>query len=178
MARVWGLCTLGGPGRPVPGPPRSGHIINISSIVGLLPFPGWGLYAAGKFALEGLTESLAGEVAEHGIKVNLIEPGYMRTDFLRPVSLGLSEANGDAYPAIREMVQQHLAMPGTQLGDPAKAAEAIIAVAMTGDAPLHQLLGSDSLELADGRVQSLQADISAARALAVTTDITEVAAAG
>lgn len=157
---------------------RSGHIINVSSIVGLLPFPGWGLYAAGKFALEGLTESLAGEVAEHGIKVNLIEPGYMRTDFLRPVSLGLSETTTDAYPAIHEMVQQHLAMPGTQLGDPAKAAEAIITVATTGDAPLHQLLGSDSLELAEGRVQSLSADIAASRALAATTDIPEHVAAG
>jgi NAD(P)-dependent dehydrogenase (short-subunit alcohol dehydrogenase family) len=155
---------------------RSGHVINVSSIVGLLPFPGWGLYAAGKFALEGLTESLAGEVADFGIAVNLIEPGYMRTDFLRPVSLGLSETTNDAYPAIREMVAQHLEMPGTQLGDPAKAAAAIIAVATSGDAPLHQLLGSDSLGLAEARVKALAADIEASRELAVTTDIAGAAA--
>lgn len=162
---------------PVLREARSGHIINISSIVGLLPFPGWGLYAAGKFALEGLTESLAGEVAEHGIAVNLIEPGYMRTDFLRPVSLTLSSTTTDAYPGIRDMVQQHLAMPGTQLGDPVKAATAIIAVATSGDAPLHQLLGSDSLGLAEARVGALRADIEASRPLAVSTDIPEVAAA-
>ncbi|MUL39778.1 SDR family NAD(P)-dependent oxidoreductase [Streptomonospora sp. PA3] len=155
---------------------RSGHIINISSIVGLLPFPGWGLYAAGKFALEGLTESLAGEVADFGIKVNLIEPGYMRTDFLRPVSLGLSSTTNNAYPAVHEMVQQHLEMPGTQLGDPAKAATAIITVATSGNAPLHQLLGSDSLGLAETRVQALTADIEASRELGVTTDIPEAAA--
>ncbi|PJJ72435.1 short-subunit dehydrogenase [Diaminobutyricimonas aerilata] len=150
---------------------RSGHIINVSSIVGLLPFPGWGLYGAGKAALESLTESLAGEVAEHGIAVNLIEPGYMRTDFLRPQSLGLPQETNDAYPAIREMVEQHLRMPGTQLGDPSKAATAIITVATSGDAPLHQLLGSDSVGLAEVRVQALTADIEAARGLAVTTDI-------
>jgi NAD(P)-dependent dehydrogenase (short-subunit alcohol dehydrogenase family) len=150
---------------------HSGHVINVSSIVGLVPFPGWGLYAAGKFALEALSESLAAEVAEHGITVNTVEPGYMRTDFLRPVSLGLPTSTNDAYPAIREMVEQHLDMPGTQLGDPAKAATAIIGVATTGDAPLHQLLGSDSVSLAAGRLQALSDDFEAARALAVTTDI-------
>ncbi|WP_345752520.1 SDR family NAD(P)-dependent oxidoreductase [Microbacterium rhizophilus] len=148
-----------------------GHVINVSSILGLLSFPGWGLYGAGKFALEALTESLAAEVAGHGIAVNLVEPGYMRTDFLRPASLGLPQATSDAYPAIREMVEQHLAMPGTQLGDPARAAAAIIAVATTGAAPLHQLLGSDSLGLAGGRLRALAADVEASRDLAVTTDI-------
>lgn len=150
---------------------RSGHIINISSIVGLIPFAGWGLYAAGKYALEGLTGSLAAEVAEFDIKVNLIEPGYMRTDFLKPVSLGLPSAVTSGYGAIREMTATHQAMPGTQLGDPGKAAAAIITVAVSGSAPLHQVLGSDSLSLAVATVDALTADIEAGRALAVTTDI-------
>lgn len=150
---------------------RSGTIINVSSILGLTSFPGWGLYCAGKFALEGMTESLAAEVAEFGIQVHLIEPGYMRTDFLTSNSLGLPDQTVDAYPAIREMTRAHQAMPGTQLGDPAKAASAIIAVARAQDAPLHQLLGSDSLQFAAMRVEALQAEIDAARDLAVTTDI-------
>lgn len=157
---------------------RSGHVINVSSIVGLVPFPGWGLYGAGKFALEAISESLAAEVADHGIRVNIVEPGYMRTDFLRPVSLGLPSSTSDAYPAVREMVEQHLDMPGTQLGDPAKAAAAIISVATTGDAPLHQLLGSDSVSLADARLQALADEFAAGRQLAVTTDVaTDVATA-
>jgi NAD(P)-dependent dehydrogenase (short-subunit alcohol dehydrogenase family) len=156
---------------------RSGHVINVSSIVGLVPFPGWGLYAAGKFALEALSESLAAEVADHGITVNTVEPGYMRTDFLRPVSLGLPTSTNNAYPAIREMVEQHLNMPGTQLGDPAKAATAIITVATSGQASLHQLLGSDSVSLAAARLQTLSDDFKAARELAVTTDIPADAAA-
>jgi NAD(P)-dependent dehydrogenase (short-subunit alcohol dehydrogenase family) len=156
---------------------RSGHVINVSSILGLLSFPGWGLYGAGKFALEALTESLAAEVADYGIRVNLVEPGYMRTDFLRPSSLGLPSDTNDAYPAIREMTEAHLQMPGTQLGDPSRAAAAIITVATTGEAPLHQLLGSDSLGLAEGRIQALTADIEASRELAVTTDVVEDSAA-
>jgi hypothetical protein len=95
----------------------------------------------------------------------------MRTDFLRPVSLGLPSSTSDAYPAVREMVEQHLDMPGTQLGDPAKTAAAIITVATTGDAPLHQLLGSDSVSLADARLQALADEFAAGRALATTTDI-------
>lgn len=150
---------------------RGGHIINVSSVLGLLSFPGWGLYSAGKFALEALTESLAAEVADYGITVNLVEPGYMRTDFLRPVSIGLPASPSDAYPAIRTMVDQHLhQVPGTQPGDPAKAAAAIITVATSGDAPLHQLLGSDSLSLAEDRLKVLTTDFSAARKLAETTD--------
>ena len=148
-----------------------GHVINVSSILGLTAFPGWGLYSAGKYALEGLTESLAAEVAGFGVKVTLVEPGYMRTDFLRPVSLGLPTATASGYESVREMTDAHLGMPGTQLGDPARAAAAIIAVAGSGTAPLHQVLGSDSLALAAARVESLARDVEAGRALAVTTDI-------
>lgn len=155
---------------------RSGTIINVSSILGLTSFPGWGLYCAAKFALEGMSESLAAEVAEFDIKVHLVEPGYMRTDFLTSNSLGLPAQALGAYPSIREMTQAHQEMPGTQLGDPAKAAAAIIAVATTERAPLHQFLGSDSLQFAASRVQTLQAEIDAARELAITTDIFAAAA--
>ena len=150
---------------------HSGTIINISSILGLTSFPGWGLYCAGKYALEGLTESLAAEVTDQGIAVHLVEPGYMRTDFLKPHSLGVPGATNDAYPAIRDMTDAHLAMPGTQLGDPGKAADAIITVVTSGTAPLHQILGTDSLGFVAGRLKALGADVTASHALAVTTDI-------
>ncbi|MFG1926491.1 SDR family NAD(P)-dependent oxidoreductase [Cryptosporangium sp. NPDC048952] len=149
----------------------SGHIVNISSILGLTAFPGWGLYSAAKFALEGLTESLAAEVSEFGIDVTLVEPGYTRTDFLRGSSIGLPVTTKDGYDAIRDMTEAHLAMPGTQLGDPVKAAAAIIDVAVSGKAPLHQLLGSDSYGLARARIESLTNDVEAGHALALTTDI-------
>jgi NAD(P)-dependent dehydrogenase (short-subunit alcohol dehydrogenase family) len=149
---------------------RRGHVVNVSSILGLTTFPGWGLYCAGKFALEGLTSSLAAEVADFGITVNLVEPGYVRTDFLSPHSLALAATTGDAYPSIREMTAAHQAMAGTQLGDPARVAAAIIDVVARGDAPLHQLLGSDSVQLATAQVEALTAQIQASRSVAATTD--------
>jgi NAD(P)-dependent dehydrogenase (short-subunit alcohol dehydrogenase family) len=150
---------------------RSGHVVNVSSILGLTTFPGWGLYCAGKYALEGLTGSLAAEVADHGIRVNLVEPGYMQTDFLRPTSLRLPAQTRGGYAAVREMTDAHQAMPGTQLGDPVRAAAAIIAVVDSGDAPLHQLLGSDSYGLAQAAVQTMTAEFEAGRELALTTDV-------
>ena len=150
---------------------RSGHVINVSSVLGLATFPGWGLYCAGKYALEGLTGALAQEVADFGIGVNLVEPGYMQTDFLTSNSLGLPSREATGYTAVRDMTVAHQAMPGTQLGDPVKAAAAIIAVAVKGDAPLHQLLGSDSLEIASSALGMLAAEIEQGRARAITTDI-------
>ena len=149
---------------------RSGHVINISSILGLVSFPGWGLYGAAKYALEGLTESLAAEVAGYGIKVTIVEPGYFDTDFLTSDSLALPDRVSDAYPEIRAIVAAHQAMPGTQLGDPVKAAAAILAIAEQGDGPLRQQLGSDSSGFAAAKADALAADIAAGRELAASTD--------
>lgn len=148
----------------------SGHIINISSILGLTSVPGWGLYCAGKFALNGLSEALAAEMAGFGVKVSIVEPGYFRTNFLDRESLVLPAVTTDAYPAIREMTQNHLGLQGSQLGDAAKGAEAIIKVAVAGEGPLNQLLGSDSYQYAQARIAALTADVEAGRALALTTD--------
>ncbi|WP_305785641.1 SDR family NAD(P)-dependent oxidoreductase [Symbioplanes lichenis] len=164
---VWNILRAVLPGMRERG---AGHIINVSSILGLTAFPGWGLYCAGKYALEGLTESLAAEVSGFGIRVNLVEPGYTRTDFLRTSSLGLPSGTLDGYEAIREMTDAHLAMPGTQLGDPVKVAAAIIGVAGR-EAPLHQVLGSDSYGLARGRIDALTADVEAGREVALSTDV-------
>ena len=154
----------------------SGHVINVSSILGLTAFPGWGLYCAAKFALEGLSESLSAEVADLGIDVTIVEPGYMRTDFLEPTSLMLPTENAAGYESIRDMTTAHQAMPGTQLGDPVKAASAIIALAVQGRGPLRQLLGSDSLALAGAKIESMQADFEAGKDLSTTTDHAEAVA--
>jgi NAD(P)-dependent dehydrogenase (short-subunit alcohol dehydrogenase family) len=151
---------------------RSGHIINISSILGLTTLPGWALYSAGKFALNAMSEALAAELEDFGVKVSIVEPGYFRTDFLSTDSLALPAGTVDAYPAIRQMTQTHLELQGSQLGDPDKGAQAIIKIAATGDGPLNQLLGSDSYAYAQARVAALTADIEAGRELAHTTDHT------
>jgi NAD(P)-dependent dehydrogenase (short-subunit alcohol dehydrogenase family) len=149
---------------------RSGHIITVSSVLGLVSFPGWGLYCAAKYAVEGLTESLAAEVADHGVAVTIVEPGYFDTDFLTSSSLVLPATTTDAYPAIRQMVSAHQAMPGTQLGDPSRAAAAFLAIAERGEGPLRQQLGSDSSSFAAAKVEALRTDITAGRDLAHSTD--------
>lgn len=148
----------------------SGHIINVSSIVGLLAFPGWGLYSAAKFAIEGLSESLAAEVAGFGIGVTVVEPGYFDTAFLTEDSLVLTDDASGAYPEIVEMIAAHKEMPGTQPGDPARAAAAFVTIAQRASGPLHQQLGSDSSGLAESKADSLKADILAGRELALSTD--------
>lgn len=149
-----------------------GHIINVSSVLGLISVPGWALYCAGKYALEGLSESLAGEVAEHGITVTIVEPGYFRTDFLG-ASLGLPEQTTDAYPAIREMVAAHLDMPGSQLGDPVRGAEQMIANVVAGGTELRLVLGSDSHAYATAKVQALTATLDASKDSAPLTDFAQ-----
>lgn len=152
---------------------RSGHIINISSILGILSFPGWGLYCAAKYALEGLSESLAAETVDHGIEVSILEPGYFNTDFLTDDSLALASDISDAYPAIREMITEHKAMSGSQPGDPIKAAEAIVDIAQTHGGSLRYQLGSDSSDMAEGKVNTLKEEILLGREFAQRTDYTE-----
>jgi len=149
---------------------RGGHVVNVSSILGLTAVPGWALYSAGKFALEGLSEALAAEVADFGIKVTIVEPGYFRTDFLSADSLALPADTSAHYPAIREMVADHLKLQGSQLGDPVKGAEAIIGQVESGDGPLRQLLGSDAHAYATAKVGALQANLDATASSAPATD--------
>ncbi|MEU6011434.1 SDR family oxidoreductase [Streptomyces sp. NPDC047453] len=147
-----------------------GHIVNVSSVLGLVSVPGWALYCAGKYALEGLSESLAAEVADHGITVTIVEPGYFRTNFLSSGSLQLPARTTDAYPGIREMVAAHLELPGSQLGDPVKGAEQMIANVVAGGTELRQVLGSDSLAYATAKVKSLSATLDASKDTAPLTD--------
>ena len=87
---------------------RGGHIINLSSIGGVVGgFPGWGVYCATKFAVEGLSEALAAEAAPFGVRVTIVEPGYFRTDFLSSGSLRVAERPMDEYALVRESETQH-----------------------------------------------------------------------
>lgn len=149
---------------------KNGHIVNVSSVLGLTAVPGWALYCAGKFALEGLSEALAAEVADFGIKVTIVEPGYFRTDFLTTDSLVLPANTTDAYPAIREMTANHLDLQGNQLGDPVRGAKAIINQVVSGDGPLRQLLGSDAHSYATAKVDALRANLDTTARTAPATD--------
>lgn len=125
---------------------RSGHIINISSGAGLCGAEGWGPYCSTKFAVEGITESLAPELAPLGIHVTAIEPGYFRTNFLDATALVRSDTVIEDYSEtvgkMRTLATQY---NKNQPGDPAKIAQAIIRVVNADNPPVHLPLGNDSL---------------------------------
>ncbi|MEP6612010.1 MAG: oxidoreductase [Mucilaginibacter sp.] len=123
---------------------RSGHIINISSIAGITAGTGWALYAATKFAVVGLSEVLAEDVKEFGIKVTVVTPGAFRTNFLAADSLVMTKSPIEAYSDVRNSHARYLQMDGQQIGDPEKAAAAMIKIADDDNPPLHLLLGEDA----------------------------------
>lgn len=143
---------------------RSGRIINITSVSGLAAWAGTGVYCASKWALEGLTQTLAAEVAELGIKVVNVAPGGLRTDFASGsktiVKTKIADYDGLARDAERIMADH----AGHEPGDPAKAALAILSIADVDDPPLHLLLGEDALKYAGYAAAALQADIDAWKA--------------
>ncbi|MEZ0609032.1 oxidoreductase [Fibrella sp. WM1] len=158
---------------------QSGHILNISSIAGISgSFPGWGIYCATKFAVEGLSESLAAEVAPFGIKVTIVEPGYFRTEFLAAGSLRVAESKLMAYTQVRESEEAHQSqIRGNQPGDPVKAVAAMIQVAGDVNPPLHLLLGRDAYAMTEAKIESLQADMTAWKTLTQSTDFADLATA-
>lgn len=150
---------------------QSGHIFNISSIGGFYgAFPGFGIYCATKFAVAGLSESLAAEAKAFGIKVTVVLPGYFRTDFLSSGSLGVPQHPLDAYADVRESQKAHQeAINGNQSGDPEKAVAMIITTAAAEHPPLNLFLGADAYAMADQKIIAIQSDLDQWEALATAT---------
>ena len=127
---------------------KRGHIVNLSSIGGLIASASAGYYSASKFAIEGLSQALRVEVAPFGIHVTVVEPGPFRTDF-QGRSMTSTKAPLDAYAATAGARRaQFKASSGKQAGDPVRAADAIIKVVRSPQPPLHLLLGKNALERA------------------------------
>ncbi len=149
----------------------SGHIFNISSVFGLIAGAGWGIYCATKFAVEGLSEALAQEVQPFGIKVTIIEPGYFRTNFLNAGSVITPAQPIDDYTEIAEIKRKHAhEIPGSQPGDPGKAADVMIDLSRADAPPLRLLLGSDAVGFANYKIGILQAGIKDNEAVSISTD--------
>ena len=152
---------------------RSGHIINISSIGGLLAFPATGYYHATKWAVEGFSESLSREVAPLGIKVTIVEPGAFRTDWSGR-SVIESKTLIDDYDATAGLRRrQARTNSGKQPGNPALGAAAIIKAVAMEQPPLRLPLGSDAHRLLTARADELRASFEAVEALSISTDFTD-----
>ncbi|MGF6919806.1 oxidoreductase [Paraburkholderia sp. 40] len=152
-----------------------GHVVNVSSIGGLTTFPNVGYYHASKYAVEGLSETLAKEVAPFGIGVTVVEPGAFRTDF-RGRSMQQSRIRLPEFTAtLGKQRDALLASHGKQQNDPAKAALAIIDALKATQPPLHLLLGADALELARKQLAAMAQDFDAWETLTRSTTFDEPA---
>jgi short-subunit dehydrogenase len=148
---------------------QTGHIINLSSIAGLIGSSGWGIYNASKFAIEGISEALAQEVKDLGIKVTMVEPGAVRTNFLAG-SLTSSQIVIDDYAATAGQRRKTLAgNNGKQPNDPQKVVKAIYDVVQMPDPPLRLLLGPDAYSRAMEKIQNLTADFEGMKDLTLST---------
>ena len=149
---------------------RSGAIVNISSLGGQLSFAGFSAYSASKFALEGLSEALAQEVAPFGIKLLIVEPGNFRTNLL-----GSGTREMPALEAYRETVGGTRAfardMHGAQLGDPLKAAAAIELALSAANTPLRLQLGDDAVAAVRAHAETLLAELNQWQAVAADTQL-------
>jgi NAD(P)-dependent dehydrogenase (short-subunit alcohol dehydrogenase family) len=169
---VFGTLTMQRAVLPIMRRQRSGHIINISSVAGLLGSAGWGIYCSTKFAMEGFSEALAKELRPLGIWVTIVEPGYFRTDFLDASSLGTEENVIADYEATVGATRAHAVnVNHAQPGDPIKAAGAIVDIASADEPPVHLLLGADCVAAVEAKIEDLKVDIEAWRPLSTSTDL-------
>jgi len=149
---------------------KSGHIINISSIAGFAAGTGWSIYAATKFAVVGLSEVLAEDVKEFGVKVTVVMPGAFRTEFLTADSLIYAANPTGVYEAITASHERYAGMNGTQAGDPEKAADVFITLTEMENPPLRLFMGSDAKERATKKIEILTAEVKALAGLSGSTD--------
>lgn len=170
---VFGLVDMTKAVLPIMRQQKSGLIVNISSIGGLASFAATGYYHATKYAVEGLSESLATELKPLGIGVLIVEPGPFRTNWAGP-SIKQSTTRIDAYESTAgERRKQTSARSGNQAGDPVRAAQAIIDAALSDQPPLRLLLGRMALDLARRKLDTLRGDFDAWEATTLGADFPE-----
>ncbi len=149
---------------------RSGHIVQMSSLQGIEGMVGAGYYSATKFAVEGLSESLASEVEHLGIKVTIVEPGPHRTEFASAESAEVAAEIDDYAESVGEAREAFAGMDGTQPGDPDRAAAAIIEAVEADDPPLRLPLGQMALESIRAKLELQLSELERWSALGASTE--------
>jgi NAD(P)-dependent dehydrogenase (short-subunit alcohol dehydrogenase family) len=149
---------------------RRGHILNITSMGGFITMPGIAWYCGSKFALEGISEVLGKEVAAFGIHVTAVAPGSFRTDWAGR-SMARAPRSIEDYDALFDPIRSaREAKSGHQLGDPVKAAQAMLQIIDSDAPPSHLLLGSDALQLVRAKLASMASTLDAWEPLSRSTD--------
>jgi NAD(P)-dependent dehydrogenase (short-subunit alcohol dehydrogenase family) len=152
---------------------RRGHILNITSMGGHITMPGITYYCGSKFALEGISESLGKEVAPLGIAVTAVAPGSFRTDWAGRSMQRTPRSIAD-YDAIFDPIRQaREEKSGKQLGDPRKAARAMLVAIESETPPAHLLLGTDALGLVRGKLAAFEKEIAAWESVTISTNASD-----
>ncbi|MFP3549812.1 oxidoreductase [Paraburkholderia sp. SIMBA_049] len=149
---------------------RSGHILNITSMGGHITMPGITYYCGSKFALEGISEALGKEVRALGIFVTAVAPGSFRTDWAGRSMVRTPRSIPDYDPLFDPIRKAREEKSGKQLGDPVKAARAMLSVIDSDNPPAHLLLGSDALGLVREKLFAIGGEIDAWEAVSRSTD--------
>lgn len=148
---------------------RRGHIVNVTSMGGFITMPGIAFYCGSKFALEGISEALGKEVAGFGIHVTALAPGQFRTDWAGRSMDRTARSIAD-YDAVMDPIRAaRQAKSGRQPGDPAKAAQALLALVEAPNPPVRLFLGEDALGLVEQKIDGMKAEIGAWEALSRST---------
>lgn len=149
---------------------RAGHIVNVTSMGGIITLPGLGIYHGSKFALEGISEALGKEVKDLGIHVTAIEPGSFRTDWAGRSMVRVERAIADYDPVFEPWRQRRQGYNGKQPGNPAKAAQVLLQLVEAKNPPAHLLLGSDAVKLVGEKLATLQNELAEWRDVSLSTD--------
>ena len=172
-ANVFGLFALTRAVLPLMRAQGGGHVINMTSVAGLVGFPGSGYYAASKHAVEGWSDALAAEVAPLGLHVTCVEPGPFRTDWAGRSLKQTPSAIADYAETAGARLTATSEKSGTQAGDPARAAEAMIHVAEIEDPPRHLVLGAWGYDAVTAKLKARLAEIEAWRETSLGADFPE-----
>ena len=168
---VFGLFNVTRAALPAMRAARRGHVFNLSSVAGYRGVEAGSLYCSSKFAVEGFSEALAGELAPFGIHVTIIEPGPFRTDFLTPESLKFIANEVPDYAERRNATRASFEQRnGKQQGDPVLLAEAIVTLANAQKPPLRFTAGAMAVNGLDAKLAAMKAELDAWRELGIATD--------
>jgi NAD(P)-dependent dehydrogenase (short-subunit alcohol dehydrogenase family) len=169
-ANVFGLFALTRAVLPIMRQQRKGHVINITSVAGLVGFPGSGYYAASKHAVEGFSDALRAEVEPLGIAVTCVEPGPFRTDWAGRSLRQTPSRIADYAETAGQRLAATKSYSGTQPGDPVRAGEAMIALTNDARPPRHLVLGEFGFKAVTERLRARLAEIEGQRERSLGAD--------
>ncbi len=174
-ANVFGLFAMTRAVLPAMRAQRGGHILNVTSVAGLVGFPASGYYAASKHAVEGWSDSLAAEVGPLGIRVTCVEPGPFRTDWAGRSLIQTPSRIADYAETAGARLKATAEKSGTQAGDPVRAAQAMIDLTENPTPPRHIVLGAWGFTAVTDRLRARLGEIEGQERISRETDYPESA---